>query len=137
LAPEAVGAEASGVSEAAFQQQIKKTCEWMNLAVYHTHDSRRSQPGFPDLVIAGANGVLYRELKTETGRVTPMQQYWLDLLVEGGADAAVWRPHQMNDILVELRALGRPAVELPAGYGRNGLKIRTAMSPTQRRMTAL
>lgn len=125
------------MSEAAFQQQIKKTCEWMNLAVYHTHDSRRSQPGFPDLVIAGANGVLYRELKTETGRVTPMQQYWLDLLVEGGADAAVWRPHQMNFILVELRALGRPAVELPAGYGRNGLKIRASTSPTQRRMTAL
>jgi len=113
------------VSEAAFQQQIKKTCEWMNLAVYHTYDSRRSQPGFPDLVIAGANGVLIRELKTETGRLTRMQQYWLDVLTEGGMDAAVWRPSQMNQILHELRALGRPTVELPDGYGRNGLKLRT------------
>ncbi|NHI19925.1 VRR-NUC domain-containing protein [Phycicoccus endophyticus] len=59
---------------------------------YHTHDSRRSNPGSPDLVIAGRRGVLYRELKTATGRLSRAQDEWLSTLVLAGANAAVWRP---------------------------------------------
>lgn len=48
--------------------------------------------GFPDLVITGPNGVLYRELKTMKGRVSVEQHEWLNTLTEAGADAKVWRP---------------------------------------------
>jgi hypothetical protein len=60
--------------------------------VYHTHNSRRSEPGFPDLTVVGAHGVLFRELKSERGRVTADQRRWLDALAAAGADVVVWRP---------------------------------------------
>lgn len=80
------------MSEADLQAAVTALCRWMGLMAYHTHDSRRSEPGFPDLVIAGANGQLFRELKTERGRVSKPQEAWLARLAEGKADAAVWRP---------------------------------------------
>lgn len=42
---------------------------------YHTRDSRRSQPGFLDLVLVNvARGrVLFRELKTDAGKLTADQ----------------------------------------------------------------
>lgn len=62
--------------------------------VYHTHDSRRSQPGFPDLVLVSprAGRVLFRELKSTKGRVSPAQQKWGDGLIAAGADFAFWYP---------------------------------------------
>lgn len=49
---------------------------------YHTHDSRRSVPGFPDLVLVHkTNGrIVFAELKAATGRVSPAQEEWLSLL---------------------------------------------------------
>jgi len=70
--------------------------------VYHTHDSRRSQPGFPDLVLV-RDRVLYRELKAATGRVSAEQQVWLDRLERAGADAAVWRPGDIDAVVATLR----------------------------------
>lgn len=59
---------------------------------YHTRNSRRSDPGFPDLVLVRGDRILWRELKTATGRVTEPQQVWLDVLAAAGGDVAVWRP---------------------------------------------
>lgn len=62
------------------------------LLAYHTHDSRRSESGFPDWTFSGRRGLMFRELKTATGRLTTAQQVWLGGLSESGADADVWRP---------------------------------------------
>lgn len=48
--------------------------------------------GFPDLVLAGPRGVLYRELKTARGRTTEGQDFWLEVLLASGQDATIWRP---------------------------------------------
>ena len=48
--------------------------------VYHTHDSRRSQKGFPDLVLVRPPQVIFAELKGPGGRVTPEQQVWIEAL---------------------------------------------------------
>ena len=66
---------------------------------YHTHDSRRSNPGFPDLVLLSMRRgrLLYRELKTERGQVSPDQRRWLIALRDVGADAGVWRPTDLLD----------------------------------------
>lgn len=86
-------------------------------------DSRRdrvSNPGFPDLVIAGVGGVLWRELKDQEDTPSADQLAWGQVLGAAGQDWALWRPLQLltGVIAIELDALcvrydpatiGRPA----------------------------
>ena len=51
-----------------------------------------SVKGWPDWTIRGPRGVLFRELKSQRGRVEPEQREWLDALAADGADVDVWRP---------------------------------------------
>ena len=86
---------------------VRAACKWSGLLCYHTHDSRRSEPGFPDLVVVGPHGVLWRELKSSRGRLSPDQVRWLDRLSQAGADADVWRPDSWPDrVLTELAGIG-------------------------------
>lgn len=64
---------------------------------YHNPDSRRSQAGFPDLVLGSLSRkrVLFRELKTDTGRVRAAQALCLKILSFAGLDAGVWRPKDL------------------------------------------
>jgi len=64
---------------------------WM---VYHTHDSRRSEPGFPDLVLCHPKHrrLVFAELKAAGGRPTGPQRDWLAALAAAGAEAALWTP---------------------------------------------
>ena len=79
--------------------QVAKLCGWI---CYHTHDSRRSEPGFPDLVLVKER-VIFRELKTDKGRLTPAQKMWGKDLTDAGADWAIWRPSMLEEIYKELR----------------------------------
>jgi hypothetical protein len=86
---------------------VRDACRWSALLCYHTFDSRRSERGYPDLTIAGPRGVIFRELKSSTGRLSPDQRRWLDRLTEAGADAGVWRPDAWPDrVLTELAGIG-------------------------------
>lgn len=82
------------LTEDQFQQQVTDLCDYLGLLWYHTHDSRRSNSGFPDLVIVGV-GVVYAELKTQKGKVSPTQYDWLTALDEAGQEAYVWRPDDL------------------------------------------
>lgn len=102
------------MTEQQFQNQVLALVRAMGLLVYHTHDSRRSQPGFPDLVIVGAKAALFRELKTETGKVSPDQERWIAALNLVGQDVGIWRPSDWPvRVQKELSALGRCPVERP------------------------
>lgn len=83
-------------SEAAWQSRVRYVARLYGWAVYHTHDSRRSDPGFPDLVIVRER-VVVAELKTERGRVTPEQEAWLAAFRAAGVEAYVWRPSDWED----------------------------------------
>lgn len=87
--------------EAGFQQAIIVMAKYLGWKVYHTYDSRRSDPGFPDLVLVRGR-VLYREVKSDTGRLTKEQKEWIDLLRIAGQDVDVWRPADWNTIEKEL-----------------------------------
>lgn len=96
------------MSEKDFQAGVLKLALFHGFKLrYHTHDSRRSAPGFPDLVLVNprTGRVLWRELKTNKGRVSPEQQEWLDGLTACGMDAGVWRPNDLDDgrVLAELK----------------------------------
>ena len=64
------------------------TTGWLG---YHTHDSRRSESGFPDLVLARER-TMFRELKISSAPsvVTAEQRVWLHRLRAAGQDADVW-----------------------------------------------
>lgn len=101
------------MTEKQLLESVRDLCKLYGLLVYHTHRSDRSEAGFPDLVIVGAGGVLFRELKSQTGKATPDQTKWLDRLREAGADAALWRPTDLTYgaspvIPAALNALRRP-----------------------------
>jgi hypothetical protein len=83
------------MSEKQLQAAVTAICKLYGIAWYHTRDSRGSVPGYPDLTMAGRK-LLFRELKTETGRVRPEQAGWLDRLTAAGADADVWRPGDLH-----------------------------------------
>ncbi len=70
--------------------------EWTHGRYYHTYESRRSNPGWPDLVIAYPGRLLVRELKTAKGKVTAEQSIWLALLAGAGLDTGVWRPADLR-----------------------------------------
>lgn len=104
---------------------VRDACCWSGLLCYHTHDSRRSERGFPDVVIVGTRGLLFRELKSERGRLTAEQRQWLDRLNQAGADAAVWRPSDWPTLIIaELVAIGGRG--LPPNVQRVGQFARSA-----------
>lgn len=89
------------ITEAQFQQQIIDLAKLHGYTlIYHTHDSRRSQPGFPDLVLIGNGRALFRELKTGTGRMTQAQFSWIAGMQMAKLNADVWRPADLESGLV-------------------------------------
>ncbi len=70
------------VSERSWQAQVEQTLALCGFElIYHTHDSRRSQAGFPDIVAIRhdprGRTLAVLELKRETGRTTEDQGRWL------------------------------------------------------------
>jgi hypothetical protein len=78
---------------------------------YHTHDSRRSPAGFPDRVYCGPGGVLFRELKTDTGKLTLAQLDWLANLNAAGLNAGLWRPSDWPSLIWDqLRGIAKAKI---------------------------
>lgn len=101
------------MTEKQWMQLVIDAARLLNWCVYHTHDSRRSEPGWPDLVairkapmIAQPSTIIVAELKTERGRLTPAQRHWLDLFESCGIRAYVWRPSQWDEVEATLRGEG-------------------------------
>jgi len=58
--------------------------------------------GWPDWVfVKDGRQPKFRELKTETGRVSRHQRWWGDKLLAAGLDWAVWRPSMLDSIARE------------------------------------
>jgi len=71
-------------------------CGWMT---YHTHDSRRSDAGFPDLTMVRGTRLIFAELKSQKGTIRPAQEAWLQRLQGVPAvEVYLWRPTDWDDI---------------------------------------
>ena len=94
--PEELGAEEMR-SEAAFQSKVLQCVRECGWRYYHTHNSRRSPGGFPDLVIIdryGLERMIIAELKSSTGKLKDTQKLWIKELKASPDDLRVfvWRP---------------------------------------------
>lgn len=94
---------AKQTTEAGLQREVEARAAIRGWMSYHTHDSRRSNPGYPDLhlVHVRASLSLFLELKTHTGRIRPEQRTWLDALAKTGHHAYIVRPLQLFDGTVD------------------------------------
>ncbi|WP_425245426.1 VRR-NUC domain-containing protein [Streptomyces sp. NEAU-NA10] len=123
--PPAVGRAESarsvtGTNEEQWRHQVRDIATRYGWRLqYHTADSRRSDPGWPDEVFGhlGQRRTLFVEFKTDTGRIRPAQREWLAHLADSGFEVAVWRP---RDLPTVLRVLGpaRQRAALPPDFRR-------------------
>jgi len=89
---------AAAMTEAELMEYVRSAVKDLGLLAYHAHDGRRSWgPGFPDLVIVGRGGCIWRECKTEAGSLSPEQRQWGDTLKRAGQNWRIWRPRDRLD----------------------------------------
>ena len=99
---------ATDVNEAPFQGQILKVARDYGWLAYHTHDSRRSAPGFPDLTLAKpGHPLILAELKRQGNKLSHDQEVWLGVLARTtGVAAYAWWPQDFEAIATLLTAKG-------------------------------
>jgi VRR-NUC domain len=94
------------ISEKQFQAQVVELARLGGWLLYHTHDFRRSAPGFPDLVMVRPPRLVFAELKTEKGRIRPEQRVRLEGL-SGCTQASENPPVEASDLEEAQRILQR------------------------------
>ena len=95
----------AGVTEKQWLQQVITLARQRGYLVYHTHNSQKSAPGWPDVAFAKAASPLYLvELKTTHGQLSGHQRLWIDTLRQTtGLVVEVWRPDDWDTVLEVLR----------------------------------
>jgi VRR-NUC domain len=99
-APASVAAE---LSEKDFMEAVVDLAKRNGWRCYHAFSSRKSEAGFPDLVLLRGSRLIVAELKVGDGRTTAAQDSWLEAFADAGVLAVVWRPEQWESIERELR----------------------------------
>lgn len=93
-------------NETAFTDAVIDLAMRTSHVVHHDRMKQNVQglQGFPDLVIVGRGGVLYRELKMPGKDLDPKlhQTTWAAALLVAGADYKIWRPDDWNEIVETL-----------------------------------
>ena len=94
-------------TEARLSKAVVQLAEWYGFRVFTILRSDRAVlasntgAGWPDLFIAGHGRAIAVELKSATGRLTPMQKSWLNELKAAGIETHIWRPADLQSGLVE------------------------------------
>lgn len=120
--PKELGREATAedyhrlITERAFTTQTIKLAEGYGWYVFHDQDSRKNVAGFPDLFLCHPErGIVFVELKTETGRVRKEQRAVLRMIRAAGGRAFICRPRHRDalEALLAGRDPGDKAFEIP------------------------
>ena len=90
----------AGVSEKDFMATVKDLATLNRWCYYHTHNSRRSDSGFPDVVLVRPPRVIFAELKSMHGRMSKQQTAWEEELTRcPGVEYFIWRPDDWEEIV--------------------------------------
>lgn len=92
------------ISEKAFMARVIERAKLHGWRVYHTHDSRRSEKGFPDLVLVKNGRCVFAELKRSRAESPTAEQVaWLADLAACGLPAHLWTPEAWDEIEATLK----------------------------------
>lgn len=102
------------MTEQQLQDQVVELALLLGWRVMHVRRSMKGEnggwltatsiAGWPDLVLwHSEHGILFRELKTDRGKLTTEQYDVLMSLRAAGGSAGVWRPSYWTDIESELK----------------------------------
>jgi hypothetical protein len=105
------------MTERQLQDCIVQAARVLGYLVHHQPDSRRSEPGYPDLTIVHpeTGALLVIECKTargrlrgpsvakKSGRVLPGQAEWIAAFLRAGAGAVIARPADLDDVIEALK----------------------------------
>ncbi len=89
------------VSEAELFEACRQMLDLYGWLWYHTYDSRRSNPGFLDIVAVRDGVIRFIELKSQTGRISQGQLHWMTELgraIGKNVYVHVWRPSDLSEI---------------------------------------
>ena len=94
------------MTEKQLEAAVRAAALALGYLYYHTHDSRRSNPGFPDCVMVHprTGALLFWELKSERGRPTGAQMEWMGALHQARYRAF---PAQIDERIVYPSSLNR------------------------------
>jgi hypothetical protein len=102
------------MTEAEFQTQVIEIARYRGWMVMHQRPAQirtgrwitavQGDAGFPDLVLARpvAGDLIFAELKKEGGRVSALQKAWIRTLSLTGAEAYIWYPSDLTEIITRL-----------------------------------
>ena len=89
-------------AESELEEKIVERCGELGLMCFRAKPGERgglTPRGWPDLVIAGPGGLVFRELKSARGRLDPGQWRVYHQLTEAGADYQIWRPRDWQMVI--------------------------------------
>ena len=103
-------------NESQFTTAVREEAELAGWElIYHTHDSRRSDAGFPDLVLVKGKRLIFAELKYDSvyedwddrrkrrATVSEAQHMWLDGLAKvPSVEVYIWRYPQDATKLIDI-----------------------------------
>lgn len=90
------------LTEKQWQAMVVKYAHDQGWWVRHDHDSRRSEPGWPDLVFIRPPRIIFAELKAEDGKLRREQPHVMGLLRACELPVFLWRPSCWPEVQREL-----------------------------------
>lgn len=86
-------------NETDFRESIQGFAKLFGWMYYHTHDSRRSPEGFPDLVLVKPPRFIVAECKVGDNKPTQQQEDWLSASAAcPGVETYLWYPDDWDEI---------------------------------------
>jgi hypothetical protein len=98
----------AAMPEKGYMQQIIDLARSTGWLVFHTFDARRSEPGFPDLVMVRGAQLIFLEVKATKTTTSLEQKEWMGRLRQVKyVHADVARPGDWPDLEAALKARTR------------------------------
>lgn len=94
---------AENVLERDLQENVRVLANMRGWLYYHTHRSRHSPAGFPDVIAIkeDVGAIVVAECKRQKAKPTPEQQRWLQAFTRCGIEGRLWTPSMWNSGEIE------------------------------------